>query len=222
MTVQDKVLAALRATNGICDDCLSEVTGVTPRQRINAECRVLSSRKLVQRTIEDCTRCGRTKLVNRGGAAGAGYSAPRANHVRQVDGAKKERPWYWEGNVQSKIVEFLRASGCTVQSEADTARREQGKDIVARSLEGQLLWITVKGFPEKSKNTQARHWFAGALHDLARYRNEDKDALLAMGLPRGFRTYEGLIKRDEAVRRFLGYRVYWVGPDGSVNVEVLA
>jgi hypothetical protein len=43
--------------------------------------------------------------------------------------------------------------------------------------------------------------------------------VLAMGLPRGFKTYEGLIKRDDAVRRFLDYRVYWVEADGTVNVE---
>jgi len=155
-------------------------------------------------------------MVNRARAVGEGPAVDRP-----VESAKRERPWYWEGNVQRRIVDFLKASGFTVQSEADTASREQGKDIVARSPKGQVLWVTVKGFPEKSQNTQARHWFAGALHDLARYRNEDKDALLAMGLPRGFRTYEALVRRDEAVRRFLGYRVYWVASDGSVNEEAL-
>ena len=219
MTIRDKILASLRAKDRLCDDCLSELTGVRPRQAVNAECRVLSSLKLIQRIREDCARCGRTKIVNRVRAGGASYTAPRANHVRPANRPKEERPWYWEGNVQRKIVEFLQDRGFTLQSEADTASREKGKDIVARSPEGQLLWVTVKGFPEKSKNTQARHWFAGAHHDLARYRNEDGNVLLAMGLPHGFKTYERLVKRDDPVRRFLDYSVFWVEADGTVKLD---
>ena len=79
--------------------------------------------------------------------------------------------------------------------------------------------MTVKGFPEKSKNVQARHWFAGAFLDLARYKDEDANASLAMGLPRGFATYEGLVRRTDAVRRFLGYTVYWVCADGTVTCD---
>ena len=218
MTIQDRILTALRATAGLCDDCLSEVTGVTPRQSINAECRLLSSMKALSRTTEDCARCRRPKIVNHLRPVTYRTEAS-ASVARRLVKAENDRPWYWEGNVQRKIVAYLNANGWNVQSEADTASREQGKDIVARSPEGRLLWVTVKGFPEKSKNTQARHWFAGAHHDLARYRNEDREALLAMGLPHGFKTYEGLIKRDEAVRRFLGYRVYWVEAEGTVSVE---
>ena len=217
MAIRDKIFAALGATDRLCDDCLSEVTGIAPRQSINIACRALNAKKELSRAQEDCARCRRVKIVNRIGplsaAAKAGMPALRESATRSG------RPWYWEGNVQRKIVDYLKANGWTVQSEADTASREQGKDIVARNPLGELLWVTVKGFPERSKNVQARHWFAGAHHDLARYRNEDGNALLAMGLPHGFKTYEGLIKRDDAVRRFLGYRVYWVRADGTVSVE---
>jgi hypothetical protein len=113
----------------------------------------------------------------------------------------------------------LTANGYEVQSEADTASRQHGKDVVARSKDGRTLWITVKGFPEKSKNIQARHWFEGALHDLVRYRDEDQNALLAMGLPGGFTTYEGLLRRHDSVKKFLGYRVYWVQADGTVTIQ---
>jgi hypothetical protein len=40
-----------------------------------------------------------------------------------------------------------------------------------------------------------------------------------MGLPRGFTTYEALLKRNDAVRKFLDYGVYWVEADGSVVEE---
>ena len=96
---------------------------------------------------------------------------------------------------------------------------QHGKDIIAADPQGRTLWVTVKGFPEKSKNIQARHWFAGALLDLARYKDESEDALLAMGLPQGFSTYEALLRRTQSVRRFLRYMVYWVKSDGTVVLE---
>jgi hypothetical protein len=218
MTIKAKVLATLRGTARLCDDCLSEATGVTPRQSINIACRAMNLKKVLGRATDTCERCRRTKIVNYLSTG----TTPRQETVaviKPVDHAPGDRPWYWEGSVQRKIVEFLIANRFTVQSAADTASRQQGKDIVARSPDGQNLWVTVKGFPEKSKNVQARHWFAGALHDLARYRDESPDAVLAIGLPRGFTTYERLISRSQAVRRFLGYRVYWVGADGKVSVD---
>jgi hypothetical protein len=214
MTIQSKILAALQRTDRLCDDCLSEMTGVRPRQAINQIARGMKSAKLLSRPTEDCARCRRPKIVNRLGDAPREPSPP----PRPAE-TRPGRPWYWEGNVQRKIVEFLRADGYTVHSEADTATRQPGKDIVASTREGKSLWVTVKGFPESSPNTQARHWFAGAFHDVSRYRTESKDALLAMGLPAGFKTYEGLVKKDVAVRSFLGYSVYWVHADGAVTVQ---
>jgi hypothetical protein len=58
-------LDALRRTDRLCDDCLSEVTGVTPRQAINAKCRQLQAAKQLLRPKEDCARCHAAKIVNR-------------------------------------------------------------------------------------------------------------------------------------------------------------
>ena len=216
MNIESSILGALQNSNALCDDCLSEVTTVTPRQSINSKCRDMESTKLLARIRETCLRCSRTKIVNRLNANRAIEAAAGAMVVA-ASNSSGDRPWYWEGNVQKRIVAFLKSEGCTVHSESDTISRQQGKDIVALAGDGRAVWVTVKGFPEKSKNTQARHWFAGALLDLARYRDEDPGASLAMGLPRGFKTYEGLIKRTGAVRQFLGYAVYWVKSDGTVT-----
>ena len=218
MTIRTKILAALQRSDRMCDDCLSEVTGVRPRQAINQNAHNIEVQMQLSRSKEDCALCGRTKILNRLGTT----PVARIPAVSPPPSNPGERPWYWEGNVQRRIVGFLRAAGYVIQSEADTASRQQGKDIVAKSSDGRVVWITVKGFPEKSKNTQARHWFAGALHDLTRYRDEDEKAVLAMGLPHGFTTYEGLIKRHIAVRQFLAYQVYWVHKDGTVRVETPA
>ncbi len=218
MTIRSTILAALQKSDGLCDDCLSEVTATLPRQSINTCCRDLHVSMLLGRPRETCPRCGRIKLVNRlststtqpGTATSVVITIPESN------GSSNHRPWYWEGNVQEKIIHFLKSLDCTVHSSSDTATRQQGKDIVAVERDGRTLWVTVKGFPEKSKNVQARHWFAGALLDLARYKDENANASLAMGLPHGFSTYEGLIRRTDAVRKFLGYSVYWVRSDGTV------
>ena len=216
MNIRSRILGALQNSNALCDDCLSEVTAVTPRQSININCRAMESSKLLARMRETCLRCSRVKIVNRLGAGKAIEAEAGAMAVSPSPSSASDRPWYWEGNVQKRIVDFLKSQGCTVHSESDTISRQQGKDIVARADDGRAVWVTVKGFPEKSKNIQARHWFAGALLDLARYRGEDPGVSLAMGLPRGFTTYEGLVKRTGAVRQFLGYSVYWVQSDGTV------
>lgn len=70
-----------------------------------------------------------------------------------------DREWTWEGNVQSAIATHLTSRGYKISSAADTASREAGKDLEARGPDGKLLWVSVKGWPEKSVNTQARHWF---------------------------------------------------------------
>ena len=217
MNIQSSILGALQNSNALCDDCLSEVTTVTPRQSINIKCRAMESTKLLARIRETCSRCSRVKIVNRLNASKAIETAATAMVVTSSPSGSGDRPWYWEGNVQKRVVDFLKSHGCKVQSESDTISRQQGKDIVALADDGRSVWVTVKGFPEKSKNIQARHWFAGALLDLARYRDEDPAASLAMGLPCGFTTYEGLIKRTGAVRQFLGYAVYWVKSDGTVT-----
>ncbi len=132
------------------------------------------------------------------------------------DGGK----WTWEGNVQSAIVTHLAARGHRIVSVAKTAAREPGKDIEARTPEGRLLWISVKGWPEKSENTQARHWFSQALLDMILYREDSPEAELAIGLPGGFPTYENLWRRISWFRKTLPLRVYWVSSDGTISKEV--
>lgn len=77
----------------------------------------------------------------------------------------------------------------------------------------------MKGFPEKSASVQARHWFAGAVFDLLLYRGENADVDLALGLPDGYQTYQGLTKRIEWLRRQMPFAVYWVAESGAVRQD---
>jgi hypothetical protein len=109
--------------------------------------------------------------------------------------------------------------GFTIRSVADTLARTPGKDIVAVDVDGRELWVSVKGYPDKSPNIQARHWFAGAVFDLVLYRGESVEPRLALGLPDGFATYHNLAARIAWLRTTMPFTIYWVTPSGEVRAE---
>lgn len=59
------------------------------------------------------------------------------------------------------------ARGFTIDSVPKTAARTPSVDIAAHRDTGPSLWVTVKGYPMMGAYVQARHWFAGALLDIA-------------------------------------------------------
>ncbi len=119
--------------------------------------------------------------------------------------------------MQSQISTHLAAIGYQILQVASTEKRSAGKDIIARTPRGKVLWISVKGWPERSSNTQARHWFSQALFDMILYREEEVDAELAIGLPAGFPTYSNLWERIHWFRKVLPLICFWAHEDGSVS-----
>lgn len=219
MTADKAILSTLeKFRRGLCDDCLSLIAGVSPRQTVNQRCRKLYDRGLVLRSKQRCPECNSDKLVN--------YIPQDRDGVSQkassVQGNRSpSRPWCWEGCVQDRLACFLRDSGWTISRLADTASRERGKDIEATGgieNKGRLLWLTVKGYPEKSVHQQARHWFAEVVYDLVRYRTEHPTVVLGVGLP-DRKTYRTLAQRVAWLKRELPFQFYWVSEDGSVTVE---
>ena len=230
MSRDDRILAALATGRRLCDDCLSEIAAVRPRQSVYQACTALREQGVLSRLTESCGACNRMKITN---AKVKSIATQKNLHPAEPRGLTCDptkpssvtsipvnRHWYWEGHVQSQIVSHLTRSGVDVQSQSDTTSREQGKDIVALDEDGKFLWVSVKGFPENSANTQARHWFAGALLDLALYRAQSADARLALGFPAGFKTYESLVRRTSATLVFLGCHVFWVSESGRVVREI--
>jgi hypothetical protein len=85
---------------------------------------------------------------------------------------------------------------------------------------GKSLLITVKGYPENKKATQARHYFAEAIFDFVLYKGKYDYANLAVGLPAGFSTYSNLAKEIERFRRErLPFDIFWVYDDGKVLLD---
>lgn len=214
MTNKDKILSSLLHAT-LCDDCLSLSSNVVPRQTVYSICRSLSESSIIYRYQGICDHCHKTKTTSRLPDGNESKTVKIINPPK-IDSAKSA--WYWEGNIQSKVVNHLVFNGFTIRSVADTASRTSGKDIVA-SKDGNDLWVSVKGYPEKSQHTQARHWFSEVIFDLILYHGENAAIQLGIALPDGFTTYENLAPRIRWLKDSLPFQIYWVNESGTVRVE---
>lgn len=218
MSNRERILSVL-TENEICDDCLSERSGVRPRQTVYITCTNLSKVSIIQRQHGKCHHCRKYKIVNMKSTSHSTISEIASAREQTQSTSSNERPWFWEGHVQEKVVSYLIHNGFEIKVTADTAARTQGKDIIATRSDGQEHWISVKGYPEKSQHTQARHWFSAAIFDLVLYREENQNVKLAIALPAGFATYQNLLPRINWLKQTMQFDVYWVAKDGNVHKE---
>jgi hypothetical protein len=104
---------------------------------------------------------------------------------------------------------------------ADTAKREQGIDIVAER-NGEQLWVSVKGYPAGTHRTkpsvQAGHWFKQVIFDILAYRGKDKVVSLGVALP-DYERYRSLAKKIAWFKPVADFRYFWVEENGDVSVE---
>lgn len=64
MANADRIIDVLRGVGRVCDDCLSETSGVTPRQQVYQLCSKLKVKAALSRSDDTCTRCRKRKTVN--------------------------------------------------------------------------------------------------------------------------------------------------------------
>lgn len=209
-------MAALQGAGGaVCDDCMAASAGYAQRQAARAAGRNLAVHGSISRGAGTCAICGKTKTVSSSFPLPAFAVTPTCC----VDPAK---PWTWEGNVQSRIAQHLAAHGFALLQVVDTASKVAGVDVIA-AKDGRELWVTVKGYPEgkgkTSPSTQCRHWFAHAMWDVARYRDERPDVAIGVGVPDGLAAYLNLAKKAEWLRTTAPFAFFWVGEDGTVREE---
>lgn len=140
--------------------------------------------------------------------------------------------WWWEGNIQARVAEYLSQQGWTVKSRADTAARARGADIIAHIGERTLI-VEVKGYPStvysrgpqagRLKRTkprlQARHWFADALLGGMLHRESSPHSEVALAFPDVDR-YRKLISRTETALHALGLGVYLVPRNGPPKQRI--
>ncbi len=218
MTNKDRILSVM-TTQEICDDCLSDQSGVRPRQTVYSICRTLSQESVITRNQGKCNLCRKPKLVSLLLSNQSSKKEVASSSLDVNNEPSQTTDWFWEGNVQAKVVGYLVKNGYDIRSVSDTASRAPGKDIVAITPDGNELWISVKGYPEKSPNVQARHWFSQAVFDLVLYRGEGPNVKLALALPDGFVTYLNLLPRINWLKQTTPFQVFWVSEDGKVRRE---
>jgi hypothetical protein len=159
---------------------------------------------------------------------------------QEVDGLEekewsREQDWFWEGNVQSCVVEYIRQEeGFSILSSGQPVVAEQGLEIVAERTVGDRpvhRLVSVRGWPSQmcTKGALAGHlratrpevvargWISQAILDLALSRGADPDVELSLALP----TIAGYIRYLQRLRWFLSVArvwVYLVSQEGRVTV----
>lgn len=214
MTIKQRIISFLQNhPEGIDDDQLARVLDLSARQQANMRCRELEKEGLVIR------RRIKGKIHNF--LAGKSVkSVPSAAH-KPENNLPKSDDWFWEGNVQSKVVNYLASQNYRIRSVADTASHQQGIDIIAER-NSKSLWVSVKGYPKGTDKTnpsvQAAHWFKQAIFDIIEYRERDKNVSLAFALP-DYPRYHALAKKISWLKPVANFSYFWVKENGEVFVE---
>ena len=67
MSVLERVRSLLvnRTSDALCDDCIADLVGITPRQHANHKTRELADMPGFNRYTDTCHDCGKTKKVIR-------------------------------------------------------------------------------------------------------------------------------------------------------------
>lgn len=219
MTIKERISEYLKKhPEGVDDDVLARNLNLSARQQANIRCRQLEEEGLVER------RKVGGKIHNFWiGGEGRGVKTKTQTPSRKKEEDKNDYhdTWYWEGNVQSRVVSFLAGKGYGIMSVADTASHQQGKDIEAVK-DGKPVWVSVKGYPRGTQktqpSTQAGHWFKGAVFDILEYRGENAEAELGLALP-DFPRYRSLAERIAWLQPLAHFTYYWVQESGEVKEE---
>jgi len=163
-------------------------------------------------------------------AARATFAQSRAKREARAQAFSEGRTdWFWEGNVQAVLVEWLRREGWTIEFVADTAAFQRGDDIRANKA-GRRLRFEVKGWPTKgyadpsragevkktNPSNQAPKWLSQAIHTVMRDLGRHPGDLVAIGLPDWPRFRNLLAETSSSLRR-LEVAVFLVDEDGSVE-----
>jgi hypothetical protein len=137
--------------------------------------------------------------------------------------------WFWEGNVQSKLLAHLVSHGWDVVRAADTRSRESGTDVIVRRG-GRLLHVEVKGWPSATYRdpakahlkkptlpaTQARVWFNDAVVHGLRLREAHPEDDVALCFP-DKDTYRALCRGIAGSLKKCGIELLVVDVDGRVS-----
>ncbi|MHB9032304.1 MAG: hypothetical protein ACYC6L_04565 [Anaerolineae bacterium] len=227
MTNKDSIIYYLEHhPEGIDDDELARALQLNSRQTSNIICRQLEEDGIiVRRRFNGKIRnywvdYSNGAVVLKPGTPVQAPIEPNLPVPPDPNGIIKKE-WFWEGNVQSRIIGYLAAQDFSIRSVANTATHIQGIDIIAEK-DGVELWVSVKGYPQGTErthpSTQAAVWFSGAVFDILEYRGQNSEVLLAIGLP-DFQRYRNFAQRISWLLPTAKFHYLWVYQNGQVSEE---
>jgi hypothetical protein len=217
MATKQRILSFLQNhPEGADDDEITRALGLSYRQQANMRCRELEQDGLVVR------RQVHGKIRNFRAGGGADSLSPASSVPEESqDHLAEDENWFWEGNVQSRVISYLVTQGYQIRSAADTASHQQGIDIVAEK-NGKSFWVSVKGYPRGTTKTapsvQAGHWFKQAIFDMIAYRERDKQVPLAVAFP-DYPRYRSMANKITWLKPVANFYYFWVKESGEVITE---
>lgn len=149
-------------------------------------------------------------------------------------GWDKTQDWFWEGNIQEKIANYMEnKEKFVIIRKSNTGTKERGPDILAKR-NTVLRQVAVKGYPSdkytqdclggkkgEEKRTdprlQAKHWLAEAIFEIINARSQNQNLEIALGLP-AFQLYKDDIMK---LKWFIGkiqLGIYFVDDKGKVEL----
>lgn len=148
---------------------------------------------------------------------------------RSLSEAPADGSWHTEANVQAALISAIEAEGWRVLSQADTATKARGIDVVASRGEV-TVGIEVKGFPARTyadprragetkptqPSTQAGHWFSQAVLAAMRLRTRHPTYISVVALP-DFQRYRTLYADTKSSLDASGIQVWWIHETGAVE-----
>lgn len=82
MSRKQKILDTLASGRRLCDDCLSDICVIRPRQSVNQACSRLHDENIISRLTESCGGCARLKITNALVRVPANVDFPLSNNVK--------------------------------------------------------------------------------------------------------------------------------------------
>ena len=216
MSLDARILECLQNhPEGLDDDDLSIILGFNSRQQANQYCRKLEAKGYLQRVKQN----GKKRNFYQGHQIGIDQLPIEQKGELSVE--EYHMKWYWEGNVQLTVVDFLLGKGWSIKQAVSTSTHEKGIDIIAEK-DDISLWVTVKGYPRKKIKTNPRlqcvHWFSSALYDIIKYRERNAEVELAFALP-DFERYRNLVKEITWFKAVSKFNFFWVNEKCEIEIE---
>lgn len=230
MRHRDRIIEYVNRFPGRDDDELSKALQIYPRQTVNMECRKLEADGLIERRP-----CRSGKLANYPGGATPilDKRTVAVSNASSPDSANATDDWFWEGNVTDAVAAYLKATGWTILSQADTRSRARGVDLHASKENGEIV-IEVKGYPSKvyrdarkmgqpkatNPTLQARHWYAQALLKAIKLQSMFANAQAVIAVP-DFPRYRTLIEETRPALHKLGIGLLIAAETGEIEADGL-